>query len=250
MTWSHSRLNTFSQCPYQFYLKYICQADEEKMFFSEYGKFIHDILAGYHSGKITAAGALDMYLTGFADHATGISPANDIRVSYFKQGLASMKALSPIAGKILGIEERVSFDVFGYPFIGFVDMVYEDADNKLCILDHKSRALKPRSTRKKPTKTDIELDFYLRQLYLYSIPIAEKYGRYPDFLEFNCYRTQERIKESFCLDALNDAKRWAISTIHEIRNESEWHPDLEMWKCKYLCGFCNQCEYTEIAEWR
>lgn len=70
-------------------------------------------------------------------------------------------------------------------------------DGTLCILDHKSRSLKPRSNRKKKPKTDEEPDQYLRQLYLYSIPITNEFGRMPAFLKFNCYRTGVRIKEPF-----------------------------------------------------
>ena len=132
-------------------------------------------------------------------------------------------------------------------FTGFVDLIYQDKDGALCILDHKSRALKPRSGRKNPTKTDLELDDYLRQLYLYSIPISKLYGRYPDFLEFNCYRTDVRIKEPFQMEVLDHTKKWALDTIDAIRNEESWKPNIDFWRCKYLCPFHDSCEYAEMA---
>ena len=250
MTWSHSRLTSYLQCPYQFYLKYIEALDGSPMFFASFGSLVHDLLADYYRGD-TAAGELPIqFMTRFPFEVCGNAPSDQMRSSYFKQGADFMKFPSPIAGKILGVEEKVSFNIDNRPFIGFVDLVYEDVDSALCILDHKSHALKPRSCRRKPTRTDIELDEYLRQLYLYSIPIERKYGRFPDFLEFNCYRTGTRIKEHFHLDALEETKRWALDTIESIRRESEWKPNLDFWQCKYLCGYCDQCEYAQMTDWR
>ena len=54
MTWSYSRINTYLQCPYQFYLKYIECLDEAPMFFSEYGSLVHEVLAEYYSGNISS----------------------------------------------------------------------------------------------------------------------------------------------------------------------------------------------------
>ena len=250
MTWSYSRINTYLQCPYQFYLRYIECLDAAPMFFAEYGSLVHELLAGYYSGSITAHDALCEYLIQFTKKTAGICPSQSVKAGFFQDGITCMKALSPIEGSILDIEQRVEFSISGKPFIGFVDMVYEDNESGLCIMDHKSRALKPRSKRKKPTKTDIKLEFYLRQLYLYSIPIKEKYGRYPDFLEFNCYRTGNRIKEQFHIEGLEDAKSWAISTIDQIGREVQWKPNLEQWKCSYLCGQSHNCVYKSICEWR
>ena len=250
MTWSHSRINTFLQCPYQFYLKYIDQAEESPMFFAEYGGLIHSILAEYYSGNISSADALNDYLIRFPSEAIGSYPSDDIRLSYFRQGIECMKSLTPIDGKVLCVENELNFSIGNMPFIGFVDLVYEDADGALCIMDHKSRALRQRSNRKKPTQYDIKLQFYLRQLYLYSIPVAEKYGKFPDFLEFNCYRTGNRIKELFYSDELERTKSWVLDAIDAIKRETTWKPDLDYWKCKYLCGFYDQCEYAQVADWR
>lgn len=118
----------------------------------------------------------------------------------------------------------------------------KDGDN-IIILDNKSRALKPRSGRKKPTKSDLELDEYLRQLYLYSIPIQTEFQQYPERLEFNCFRTQQIIPEPFREDALEHAKLWALQTIDTITQNEDWSPKMEYWKCKYLCDHSHQCEY-------
>ena len=250
MTWSYSRINTFLQCPYQFFLKYIDCAEEAPMFFSEYGSLIHDIFASYYSGRTSKQESLNDFLIRFPSEAIGAYPSEAIRRSYFEQGIESIKALSPISGCVISTEQPVRFSDDGKEFIGFIDMIYEDDNRALCILDHKSRSLKPRSNRKKKTKTDEELDQYLRQLYLYSIPFTNVFGKTPAFLEFNCYRTGVRIREPFCADALNETKRWAHDTIDAISRENDWRPNLDFWRCKYLCGFHDQCEYAQSVDWR
>lgn len=84
----------------------------------------------------------------------------------------------------------------GVPFIGYIDFLGE-LDGSLYVVDNKSRVLKPRSKREKPTKTDEELDAYLKQLYLYSAAVEEEYGVRPCKLCFNCFRTDTFIEEPF-----------------------------------------------------
>ncbi len=249
MTWSYSRIKCYDQCPYQFYLKYIQCQDEAPMFFASFGSLVHNIFAQYYSGEITAADAVDEYMVRFTSEVRGFAPSPEIRTSYFIGGLEAIKRLAPIDGEILSVERRVRFDIDGRPFIGFVDMILRDAEGNLCILDHKSRNLKPRSKRKKPTRTDEELDDYLRQLYLYAIPVKEIFKTYPTYLAFNCYRQEQDtvIKEPFREQDFEAVKVWATSTIEAIRREEQWRPKLDFWQCKYLCPFCNTCEYATMT---
>lgn len=114
------------------------------------------------------------------------------------------------------------------------------------ILDNKSRDLKPRSLRKKPTKSDGELDSYLRQLYLYSVPIKDLFDTYPDRLEFNCFRTGQLISEPFQEKALGTTKEWALQTIEKITENDDWSPQMDYWKCRYLCDLNQHCEYYQM----
>ena len=246
MTWSHSRIGSYLQCPYQFYMKYISGMDGAPMFFASFGSLVHSLLAGYYSGNLSASQAETEYLIRFPKEATGVVPSSDIRQSYFRQGWQAIKALSPIPGKVLDVEQFVRFEIGGRPFVGFVDLVYRDDDGALVIMDHKSATLKPRSKRKKPTQTDRQLDEYLRQLYLYAIPIQAKYGSYPDFLEFNCYRSGEHIKEQFQKHICDATKDWAAQTIDQIGSEKDWRPNVDWWRCKYICGYYDQCEYAQL----
>ena len=117
------------------------------------------------------------------------------------------------------------------------------------VVDHKSRAMKPRSRRQKPTKADLELDDYLRQLYLYAVAVEKEYGSPPEFLCFNCFRTQNVIKEPFSAETQKKVTDWFKTTIENIRNETEFSPDMEFFKCTHLCEMHDWCEYFELVKW-
>lgn len=141
----------------------------------------------------------------------------------------------------------MEFKIGDKPFTGIIDCVAKDEDG-IILVDNKSRALKERSKRKKPTKSDAELDEYLRQLYLYSIPIKDTFHCYPARLEFNCYRTGQLISEPFREEELERAKQWAADSIEAITNNEDWSPKLDFWKCRYLCDFCDECEYFAMSK--
>ncbi len=198
MTWSHSRISAFESCPYKFFLTYICPCEKKPQFFSGYGSFIHELLAAYYSDQITKEEVIREYLTGFKSHVIGKAPDHKIFSNYFQQGLSHLKGIVKPELRILGVENCVTFQVGGHPFVGYIDLLLQNGENgDITILDHKSRSLKPRSTRGKYTKSDEELDRYLRQLYLYSIPVEQIYGVLPSYLMFNCYRTGMVILYTF-----------------------------------------------------
>jgi hypothetical protein len=255
MVWSFSRINCFHNCPYQWYLKYLYGADEEDMFFSSYGGFIHKLLDNYYSGRISADDAEIRYLTEFRDNVAHGAPSSAIFQRYFADGLRYISAPPPLPLENIRTEHKVRFTIGGLPFMGIID-VDGNCDGGFGILDHKSRTLRPKSGRKKPTATDEELDRYLRQLYLYSVPVLEERGELPSHLFFNCFRGTKAkpgersenfiIKEPFDKDRFAEAKSWALRSIETIRNTEDFKPDVDFFKCKYLCGVHNQCEYYQM----
>lgn len=245
MTWSYSRISTFDTCPYSFFLRYIMRYPTKRLFFSDYGSFIHNILKEYLSGGIKKVGLAPYYLANFQREVCGAAPSSDIYLNYFRQGLRYLESISFPSNIVVSVEEKVDFVIDGVAFTGYIDAITDDK-YELCIVDHKSRDLKARSVRKKPLKTDGILDEYLRQLYIYSIPVLIKYGKYPDLLIFNCYRTQNIIKEPFVIEDFNRVKEWAINSVSIINNEKTWSPNVNLFRCKYLCDVCQHCEYYRL----
>ena len=249
MTWSYSRVHTILDCPYEWYLKYIRGLSDEELFFSSFGKFMHSLLELYFTKKETKENLITKYLCEFGSNVIKAPPNWKVYDNYFQSGLRYLETLSPPQCSILGVEKEVKFEIKtdfkSYPFVGYIDLLAEK-DDKLYIIDHKSRNLSKRSKGKKYTKTDQELDEYLRQLYLYSIAVKEEYGRHPDALVFNCFRVPLIIEEPFKEDRLEEAKEWAISMIKEIKM-SEFKPKLEYFKCKHICGYRKHCEYYPLC---
>jgi hypothetical protein len=244
MEWSHSRMTSYVDCKYGWLLKYIMECEKGSGFFAEYGKFMHKIMQLYLDGKLKKADLVDYYLTHFMQNVTSKPPNFKIYENYFNQGITYLQSVNFPHKNIIGVEKEIHYAIGDKSFIGFIDVVsYEDG---IIITDHKSKDLKPRSTRKTPLKSDLELDTYLRQLYLYSIHVREEYGIYPKWLEFNAFRTGVYIKELFDIQKYEETKIWAINLIKTITNNEDWKPNIDEWYCKYLCDVNSSCEYFEL----
>ena len=248
MTFSYSRLTAFDSCRYKWLLKYIYGIPKiGDSFFSSYGSFIHDILAKFYRSEGDANTLTPYFLEHYFSQVTGKPQKNTTAINYFHAGLDMVSNLKPTDKEILGVEQEVHWTLGGRNYIGYIDLVLKD-DDGIIILDHKSRDLKPRSNRKKPTKGDEELDEYLRQLYLYAIPIKEMYGEYPVSLQFNCFRTGLLIKEPFDTGKFEATKSWAADKANEIECNGDWHPTIDFFGCKYLCDVKQDCEYYRAGK--
>lgn len=247
MVWSYSRLKSFEDCPYRWYLKYIRfpKGKKKHMFFSDYGVFVHELIADVYSGKRSAQSAGTEYLLKFRSKVIGRAPNQRIFDSYFHDGLNYFRSCQ-VKNRVLSVEDRNEFSVGGLPFLGIIDRLEEDEDGGIILVDNKSRNLKPRSTRKQPTKGDEELDSYLRQLYLYAIPVREKFGRFPKKLCFDCFRSQTRVEEEFLPEKLEETKAWVADTVETIAKEEEFRPNMEFFKCNYLCEMQGLCDYYQM----
>ena len=248
MVFSYSRLIAFDSCRYKWLMKYILGIPKiSDDFFSSYGAFMHDILARFYTGEGNNEALSLHYLNNYFSQVVGKPQRTSTAINYFNQGYDAVCGLKPCPHEVLGVEREVHWVLGGRNYMGYVDLILRSKDG-IIIQDHKNRDLKPRSGRAKPTKTDIELSQYLRQLNLYSIPIYEMYGDYPAYLCLNCYRTGVQIRERFDMQAFEDTKQWAIAKANEIECNNDWHPTLEYFGCKYLCDVNRQCEYYRAGK--
>ena len=249
MVWSYSRIKAFVDCPYRFYLKYIWHIHDKEMFFASYGTFMHKLIETYFKEGKSPRQLTDIYLRDFKKEVVGRAPNKTVFGNYFTGGLEYLRGIHPFPYRPVAIEKKVDFKVNGIPFIGYIDFLGE-LDGSLYVVDNKSRVLKPRSKREKPTKTDEELDAYLRQLYLYSDAVEEEYGVRPRKLCFNCFRTDTFIEEPFLDKDYEGAKQWLAEMISEIRQESDFKPSCEFFKCTHLCEMQDECEYYQLMKKR
>ena len=250
MEWSYSRLKTFEACKYQWYLKYIDKSDNSRkeLFFSNYGKFVHSLLADYFSGRKTRMQIEIEYLTKYRKMVDGIAPSVKIYNDYFNHAIEYLREATIPVDTVLEVEKRHKFQIENYKFVGIIDLAGTDEDGNIIILDNKSRNILPRVAKKKMTKRNRELKEFLRQLYIYSIPVFNEYGKYPSRLQFNCFRFNRIVDEPFVMKDFEESKQWACDLIESIKTEDEFPAKVEYFKCNFLCDVCDQCEYFQMSE--
>ncbi len=246
MTWSYSRIKSFEDCPYRWFMKYICEYEEDERFYASYGSFMHKILERYYKKIISKEEMIGEYLSGFSTFVSGERPSPDIVQNYINQGAEYLKGFCPLPYQLMGIEKQVSFHIDGIPFVGFIDYLGKNEEG-IVIVDNKSRNLRARSGRKKPTAKDAELDDMLKQLYLYAEGVRQEYGEAPQTLCFNCFRTGTLIEEPFQKRAYREAIDWAKGIIEQIMRceDEDFYPRKDYFYCRYICGLSDECVYHQ-----
>ena len=247
MVWSYSRITTFEDCPYRFYMKYLHEPHmhEAPMFYSSFGTFMHKILEMYYKGEISKDEMLTKFMTGFSDNVQGVRPKESTVQKYIEGGISYLESFTPLPYEVVDVELRLEFDIDGIPFVGIIDYLGRDG-GVLVVVDNKSRDLKPRGKRKKPTKKDEELDLMLRQLYVYSCGVEQRYGKLPTKLCFNCFRTGVFIEEPFDMDAYHASIQWVKKEIDVIKRTTDFYPNMDFFSCNYICGLRDECVYDEM----
>lgn len=246
MTWSYSRIKCFEDCPYRFYLKYISGCKEAPQFYASYGSFMHKLIEEFYKGIITKEEMLTKFLFGFQENVLGRRPQQSTVEKYIQLGIEYLKGFSPFPYNMVAVEKKVEFELRGKKFIGFIDYLGEK-DGEYYIIDNKSRELKPRSGRKKPTVKDQELDEMLKQLYLYAAAVKQEYGKYPKALCFNCFKNQVFIEEPFSEEKFSETVEWFLKTIDDIADENDFLPYFDFFGCNYICGVNGECCYYEMG---
>lgn len=245
MVWSYSRIETFNDCPYRFFLRYISGCKDVDKFYASYGTFMHKLIESYYRGNISKDEMLNEFLIGFSKNVKGKRPKSSIVKKYIQCGIEYIKSFQPFMYRMVDVEKRVLFEIDELKFIGYIDYLGIDDDGDYHIIDNKSRNLKPRSTRDRPTIKDQELDALLRQLYIYSAAVKEEYGKFPKTLCFNCFKNQMFIEEPFRMDAYDEAIQWAKRTVKEIKLTDDFYPSTDFFSCNYICGVSDECIYHQ-----
>lgn len=242
MTWSYSRIKCFQDCPYMFFLKYIYKSPSKPMFYSSYGSFIHKLLEQFYSGNITKEELPVKYMTGFQTEVVGDRPSAKIVTSYFHAGLDYFNNFNPFPLEQIAVEQEFKFKLGDNNLIGYVDYIGQKG-NSLYIIDHKSRNLKPRSGRDKPTINDRTLDDMLKQLYLYALAVEQSYGKLPNKLCFNCFKNGQFIEEPFDIKTYFRVQAEFEDEIENIKNATDFPPNIDWFSCKYICDVSDDCCY-------
>lgn len=259
MTWSFSRVHSYEQCPYEFYLNYLFRDENgnriyegEDNFYGAYGSFCHSLLEQILSQKISIDDAYIKYQEEYDDALSQFNVRETIIDKYFYLGLDYFGHLSFDWLKdydVLGIEKRINFKIDAYQFVGYIDLlVREKKTGDIIVIDHKSSEY-PLGKRGAVKKTKQEsYDSYKKQLYLYSKAVIDEYGQAPKMLVWNYYKEQKWLEIPFAKDEYEEALMWATDTIHRIERDTEFVSHMEHFYCTQLCRFRREthtCEYAD-----
>lgn len=247
MIWSFSRIKSFGNCPYEWYLNYIdCYPDKSKNIYGEFGGYCHKILEKYLNFELEKEELVPYYMEYFDDNVTSIvlskyNPYDkllEIGFNYFGN-----INLDPRKMDIIGVEQDFIVNLERYRFTGFIDVLYKEGDDFI-VLDHKSCEYPlTKSGAPKKSKQE-ELVSFKRQLYLYSLYVKEKYGKYPKYLEWNFFREGKLYRIEFDEQELQESIDWALNSIKEIYNTVEFKPHKSYFYCNNLCDYRNDCKYN------
>lgn len=246
MVWSYSRIESFNDCPYRFFLKYISKCKDADKFYASYGSFMHKLIENYYRGILSKDEMLTEFLTGFSKNVKGTRPQESTVQKYIRCGVEYLKGFQPFKYPMVEVEKRVEFEIEGLKFVGYIDYLGEE-NGEYYIIDNKSRDLKPRSNREKPTVKDKELDSMLKQLYIYSAAVKQEYGKFPKALCFNCFKSGVFIEEPFREEAYNEAISWVKRSVADIKSTDDFYPNREFFSCYYICGVSDDCVYDQMA---
>lgn len=250
MEWSFSRINSIGQCLYQWYRHYIEKEETRPNCFAQFGTICHETLEKYLRGELDMFTVSQYYQDEYPNIVTCDFPANkyvDLGEKAYNAGLEYFNNLDFDFDKyeILGVERELKFKVGKYRFHGFADAIYKDRVNDEIILsDHKTSSFKYLKNGDVSSKDREHFLAFKRQLYLYSIPLIEEYGKV-DKLSWNMIRDQRHITIPFNQQEFEEAQSWAINNIHILENEMMWLPDnSNSYYCNVLCGVPN-CPYKQ-----
>lgn len=236
--YSFSKLTSFHTCKYSYYQTYLLHKKGVSNPFSSYGLFIHSLMERYAKGELTLDALPQLFCWEFEDNVKEPFPkspyCSDMKLLYYNQGLSFLKSFTGYEDvRILEIESEFTVDIDDWKFTGIIDLVYIDKNGDLVIRDYKSKA---------SFKSKKELHQYARQLYLYSLYVKEKYGKYPDKLNFLMFRKNESVTIDFNLEDFYEAIEWAKNTVSEIRECWDYSPTCDDFYSKNLCNHREYCE--------
>ncbi len=244
MTWSFSRLQSWDNCNYGWYLSYIEKREGESNGWAEAGSLGHELLEDYALGKLKADQLEHEWLLRYDEEV--VSPFADFAINlheHYKHKVAKyFKIFKGFSGEVKDVELEFLYELpDGSKFKGFIDLITRKNDLLICV-DHK---ISKKFTRKKLKEKQL-------QIQMYAPAMKDKYDEYPTKGIFHFFQTGETLSVDITKESIDEAMKWATDTIKDITESSEFPPILDLLKtdkefkdnemmCKYLCNHRNTC---------
>lgn len=242
--WSFSRIETFSTCPYCFYLQYIQGNKSRESFFGQYGGFVHEILEDFNKGKLFAFELVTKYKEEYNDKITAFI-TDKISKNYYDKGYEFFENFEEPDYEVLCSEGEYKFKIGEYNFTGKIDVETENA-----IVDYKTK--KGSAYKRKPKNNPdiremmdgrfIDLSQF-KQLYIYCVPYYNKHGRYPKKLVLEMVKENDRYELEFNMDDFELCKKLLVDEIHKIYGTTKFIKNENEFWCNNICGQRFNCKF-------
>jgi hypothetical protein len=230
---SVSQLSTFEQCPLSYKYGYIDKLERGENFWSQAGTLGHSIFEEKDKGEIS--NCAEEWERRFPLEVTErpSSPyASKIVNNLYNGVLNFFKEFDGWRTTPEAIEMYFEVDMGDYSLRGYIDRLAYLNETDIGIQDYKiSNHYKGEELRKK-----------MRQLYLYCIPVKEKYGKYPKYLTLFFFKSGTFHTEEFSESMLKEAIDWANHINLQIISTKNFKANKDDFFCKNLCSFYKNCE--------
>jgi len=261
MEWSHSRLTSYFNCKYAFYLNYIEDPRRKKdpNFYAENGKLVHEVLSiifkhiqlGTYK-ESTMDDALYFFVNNYDEYVKHKTKESTVKNTFeaCSDYFAEVEFNWLDGYEIVGVERELHHEIEGYKYIVYIDLLLRNKETgKFVIVDHKSAAY-PFKKDGTVLKNHIDsFESYKRQMYLYADSVIKEYEVPRDSISelwWNHFKVGGRLaKINFSDKEFCDTQSWFLDTIDSIKHESEFAPNYNYFMCTNLCDFRNTCEYAK-----
>ena len=224
-----------------FKLQYIDKVPQEQNAYAEYGTHCHSLLERWAKGELMSFELADIYESEYDEAVKHYFPPfpRGLAGKYYDEGLQYFQSFDGFGDdkEILSVEDKFELEIRGNRFVGIADLVLRDKNTGgIIVIDHKSKSM---NSMKKAQYENT------RQLYTYAAYVKERFGVFPELLQFNMFRYGVNIDEPFSMDRYDETMDWIEHTIAQIKAEKEWKVSSSSYFCRFICSTRLHCPVAE-----
>lgn len=171
MDLSHTRVETYLDCPQRYRFRYVDRIHEEPRVELEFGKLVHRVLEFLHDPKNATPPGMDRLAERYEEGWAEI-PEMDGLDQYKSLGLSMLKnyyaAHLPLKEDVLAVEQDFRLPLDAHVLVGVMDRVGRSKDGTIIVTDYKT-------SRTLPTQPDVDKN---KQVIIYHHSAQQLYPRH------------------------------------------------------------------------